>query len=108
MAWRNRDQWVIVVATGSTGSQLEPGDRIWAGSVWLNRAPEMVFEILIGLTVGLKLLAALLRREVVSFSLELRMGDGTDEVVQIDMDTIFGHPTHFPRMDQDFAVEMIK
>lgn len=39
----------------------------WEGTVWLNRAPEMVFELLGLLTIALRWLAAVLRQEEVSF-----------------------------------------
>lgn len=51
------------------GAFDEVGSSIaWEGTVWLNRAPEMVFELLGLLTIALRWLAAVLRREEVGFS----------------------------------------
>lgn len=68
---------------GSSGpSRATTGDRVaWDGTVWLNRAPEMMFEALIILTVSLRGIAALLRRDEVrsllsfNFWVELRYFD---------------------------------
>ncbi|ORY77657.1 hypothetical protein BCR35DRAFT_305441 [Leucosporidium creatinivorum] len=74
-----------------SGSFDDVGASIaWEGTVWLNRAPEMVFELLGVLTIALRWLAAVLRREEVS------------------QDTILGHPSHLPRMHDDFAIAAIR
>lgn len=65
--------WAKLFGFISVGSAEDVEDVI-AGPVWLNKLPEVVFEVVVGLSVGLKLAAALIRGEEVSPRLPFLQG----------------------------------
>ncbi|GAA6003073.1 uncharacterized protein JCM10292_000326 [Rhodotorula paludigena] len=60
------------------------------GTVWLNKIPEILFEGVVGASVGLKALAALIRGEELSF------------------ENIVGHPAMSPTSEEDYPVALVK
>ncbi|GAA5974277.1 hypothetical protein JCM11641_006708 [Rhodosporidiobolus odoratus] len=73
-----------------TGSQAKEGRELEVFStIWLNKVPELCFEIVVVTSLGLKGLAALIRNEEMSF------------------ENIVGHATP-PSRDEDYAVALIK
>ncbi|BGP34681.1 hypothetical protein JCM10296v2_006503 [Rhodotorula toruloides] len=75
-----------IVSAGNT----EDVEEIIAGPVWLNKLPEVVFEVVVGLSVALKLAAALIRGEELSFN------------------NLVGQPATAPSPDEDYAIALVK
>lgn len=82
----------------------------WQTTIWLTRLGEVASEALILSTVFLKLFAALCRRDPVrDESILSHFGRRlTLLIIQITMETVFGHSTHYPRFKSDYSTEMIK
>ncbi|GAA6032897.1 hypothetical protein JCM8097_000037 [Rhodosporidiobolus ruineniae] len=59
-------------------------------TIWLNKVPEVCFEVVVGVSLGLKVLAAAIRGE------------------EISVDSIVGHPAMAPSREEDYAVALIK
>ncbi|GAA5937406.1 hypothetical protein JCM1841_000526 [Sporobolomyces salmonicolor] len=60
------------------------------GMFWWNKLPEVAFELVVGVSVGLKALAALIRGEPMT------------------LDNLVGHPQMAPSAEEDYAVALIK
>ncbi|GAA5916733.1 hypothetical protein JCM8208_003608 [Rhodotorula glutinis] len=60
------------------------------GTVWLNKVPELCFEVIIASSVAVKALAAAIRGEELSF------------------DNLVGHPVMSPTSEEDYPVALIK
>ncbi|KAM0756102.1 hypothetical protein T439DRAFT_320792 [Meredithblackwellia eburnea MCA 4105] len=67
-----------------------PEGPIGDGTIWLSRAPEMIFESLSVMAVVLRTLSALLRRE------------------PLTREAVLGHPAFYPELSDDYAVAVIK
>lgn len=83
----------------------------WDGTIWLSRAPEMVFEVISLMSIVLKFLSVVLRREPVRFaSPPLRpLSQLTlPPPSQLSFESVFGHPSFYPHLDDDYAVAIIK
>ncbi|GAA5889093.1 hypothetical protein JCM6882_009740 [Rhodosporidiobolus microsporus] len=59
-------------------------------SIWLNKAPEVGLEVVVGVSLGLKALAALIRGE------------------ELSRENIVGHPALAPSREEDYGVALIK
>ncbi|GAA5887021.1 hypothetical protein JCM5296_001568 [Sporobolomyces johnsonii] len=72
----------------------EGGDELHVefmpGMIWWNKLPEVAFELVVGVSVGLKALAALIRGEPMT------------------LDNLVGHPQMAPSAEEDYAVALIK
>ncbi|BGP19332.1 hypothetical protein JCM10213v2_007421 [Rhodosporidiobolus nylandii] len=79
---------------GNSGSSTSPDgsgrELELFSTVWLNKLPEICFEITVGTSIGLKVVAGLIRGE------ELSAGN------------IVGHPAMAPNREEDYAVALIK
>ncbi|KPV73802.1 uncharacterized protein RHOBADRAFT_54399 [Rhodotorula graminis WP1] len=60
------------------------------GTVWLNKVPELCFEVVVASSVAVKALAAAIRGEELSF------------------DNLVGHPVMSPTSEEDYPVALIK
>ncbi|GAA5821530.1 hypothetical protein JCM11251_000893 [Rhodosporidiobolus azoricus] len=76
-----------VNAGGEDGAKAG-GDAVV--SIWLNKAPEVGFEVIVGVSLGLKALAALIRGE------------------ELSRENIVGHPALAPSREEDYGVALIK
>ncbi|BGP27005.1 clathrin-coated vesicle protein [Rhodotorula toruloides] len=81
--------WAKLFGFVQAGS-AEDVEEVIAGPVWLNKLPEVVFEVVVGLSVGLRLVAALIRGEELSF------------------DHVVGQPATAPSPDEDYAIALVK
>ncbi|GJN93689.1 hypothetical protein Rhopal_006746-T1 [Rhodotorula paludigena] len=76
--------------SGSGGAHARATEAEEFGTVWLNKIPEILFEGVVGASVGLKALAALIRGEELSF------------------ENIVGHPAMSPTSEEDYPVALVK
>ncbi|KAM0791959.1 hypothetical protein ACM66B_004210 [Microbotryomycetes sp. NB124-2] len=62
----------------------------WQSMLWSTAVPQLLMMVMAGLTITLRFLTAVLRKEEVSVS------------------SIFGHEAHFPRASDDFAIAVVR
>ncbi|GAA5876034.1 hypothetical protein JCM8547_003537 [Rhodosporidiobolus lusitaniae] len=78
------------VAAEAVNSGRRAGELEVFSTIWLNKVPEVCFEIIVGASLGLKALAALIR------------GD------EMTLDNIVGPPASAYDREEDYAVALIK
>ncbi|GAA6022078.1 hypothetical protein JCM10207_001041 [Rhodosporidiobolus poonsookiae] len=77
-------------AQGEEGGEGAAADIEVFSTVWLNKLPEVAFEVVVVVSVGLRLLAALVRGE------------------EISRESIVGSPALAPNREDEYAVALIK
>jgi len=86
------------------------------GTVWLNKVPELCFEVIIASSVAVKALAAAIRGEEVRRSRSRHSpARSRSEVLtlstvplQLSFDNLVGHPVMSPSSEEDYPVALIK
>ncbi|KAK4046608.1 hypothetical protein OIV83_005978 [Microbotryomycetes sp. JL201] len=71
------------------GDDLD-GRVAWQSMLWSASVPQMTMEAMAALTITLRLITAILRKEEVS------------------VPSVFGHEAHFPRASDDFAIAVVR
>ncbi|KDE08096.1 hypothetical protein MVLG_01578 [Microbotryum lychnidis-dioicae p1A1 Lamole] len=80
----------VYAPQGRRGPALLDDSISWEGTVWMSLIPDLTFEALALMTIVLRALAILLRRE------------------EMTMEGVFGHRAHWPKRSDDWGVGMIK
>ncbi|GAA6050945.1 hypothetical protein JCM3770_005336 [Rhodotorula araucariae] len=78
--------WGLVPATAAERA----AEAEQFGTVWLNKVPEICFELVVGASVAVKALAAAIRGDELSF------------------ENVVGHPAMAPTSEEDYPVALIK
>ncbi|GAA5882644.1 hypothetical protein JCM3774_004087 [Rhodotorula dairenensis] len=87
-AFRSWTRLLAAVAPPTTAAVPREAEEF--GTVWLNKVPEVVLEVIVGSSIALKLLAALIRGE------------------ELSMENLVGPASLTPQPEEDYAVALIK
>ncbi|BGP42772.1 hypothetical protein JCM10449v2_006784 [Rhodotorula kratochvilovae] len=82
--------WAVVWGLVPTSAAQRAAEAEQFGTVWLNKVPEICFEVVVGASVAVKALAAVIRGEELSF------------------ENVVGHPAMSPTSEEDYPVALIK